>query len=101
LFKVRDDVTLKELKDQPNEINQQLNPEDTRRVEYVWYELPSFNSEGRLTSSQLELTNDINVRSMFPIFGQDNIFPTIEMDATLLRPPEDIIKSLIPPNEDV
>ncbi|AES64062.2 40S ribosomal S10-like protein, putative [Medicago truncatula] len=86
LFKVRDDVTLKELKDQLDEINQRLNPEDTRRVEYV---------------CQLELTNDIDVRSMFSIFGQDIIFPTIEMDATLLRPPEDILKSLTRPDEDV
>jgi len=32
LFKVQVDVTLKDLKDQLNEINQGLNPEDTRRV---------------------------------------------------------------------
>ncbi|AES89953.1 40S ribosomal S10-like protein, putative [Medicago truncatula] len=32
LFKVRVDVTLKNLKDQLNEINQGLNPGDTMRV---------------------------------------------------------------------
>jgi len=40
LFKVRDDVMLKDLKDQLNEINQGLNPGDTRRVEDVQYERP-------------------------------------------------------------
>jgi len=33
LLKVQVDVTLKDLKDQLNEINQGLNPRDTRRVE--------------------------------------------------------------------
>jgi len=32
-------VTLRGIKDQLNEFNQGVNPEDTRRVEYVWYKL--------------------------------------------------------------
>jgi len=100
LFKVRDDVTLKELTDQLDEINQRLNHIDTSRVEYVWYERPSFDSDGRLSFSRPELTND-DMRSMFSIFGQHSMFPRIEMDATLLRLHEDILKSLIQPDEHV
>jgi len=41
MFKVRYiNVTLKGLKDQLEEINQGLNPGDTRRVKYIWYERP-------------------------------------------------------------
>jgi hypothetical protein len=47
LFMVRDDFTLKDLKNQPDEINQRLNHGDTRRVEDIWYECPSFNSVER------------------------------------------------------
>jgi len=97
LFKVRYiNVTLKGLKDQLNEINQGLNPGDTRRVEYVWYEGPSFN-KGRITFSRLELTNDDDVRSMFSIFRQHSMFSWIDMFVTLLRLHEDILKSLILP----
>jgi len=68
LFKVRYiNVTLKGLKDQLNEINQGLNPEDTMRVEYVWYECPTLD-EGGITFNRPELTNDDDVRSMFWIF---------------------------------
>jgi len=93
LFEVRVDVTLKDLKDQlDDDINQRLNPRDTRRVKYVWYELPSFD-DGRITFSRSKLKNDEDVRKMFSIFGQCSMFPTIEMDALLLRSPEDILKS--------
>jgi len=67
MFKVRYiNVTLKGLKDQQNEINQGLNPGDTRRVAYIWYERPTLD-EGRISFSRLELTDD-DVRSIFLIF---------------------------------
>ncbi|KEH41062.1 40S ribosomal S10-like protein [Medicago truncatula] len=88
--------TLKGVKDQLNEINQGLNPGDTRSVEYVWYEHPTFD-EGRITFSQPELTNNDDVRNMFLIFCQHNMFPWIDVFVTLLRSPEDILKSLIMP----
>jgi hypothetical protein len=48
------------------------------------------------------LTNDDDdVRSMFSLFSQHNMFSTIELDVSLLRSPEDILKSLIRPEEDV
>ncbi|KEH17274.1 40S ribosomal S10-like protein, putative [Medicago truncatula] len=96
LFKVwYINVMLKALKDQLNEINQGLNPGDTWNVEYVWYERPTFD-EGRITFSWPELTNDDDVRSMFSNFYQHIMFPWIDMLVTLLRSPEDILKSLIP-----
>jgi len=101
LLKVRYiNVTLKCLKDQLNEINQGLNPKDTRRVKYVWYELPMFD-EGRISFSRLELTNDDDARSMFLIFCQHNMFPWIDMYVTLLRSSEYILKSLILPEDYV
>ena len=69
-------------------------------MEDIWYERPSFDSVGRLTFIQMILTNDDDVKSMFLIFGQHNMFPMIEMDASFLRSPEDILKRLIRPDED-
>jgi len=68
MFKVRYiNVTLKGLKDQLNEINQGLNPGDTKRVEYVWYERPTLDDE-RITFRRVELKNNEDMRSMFSIF---------------------------------
>jgi len=48
MFKVRYiNVTLKGLKDQLDEINQGLNPRDTRRVKYILYERPTLD-DGRI-----------------------------------------------------
>jgi len=91
-FKVGDGVTLKDLKDQLNEINQGLNPEDTKRVEDDQCERLM-----RLHFNEIILTNDDCVRSMFSVFRHHNMFPMIEMDATLLGSSEDILKSLILP----
>jgi len=90
LFKARIDITLKDLNDQLNEINQGLNPGDTRRVEDLQYACPSY-----LQTEKIVLTNDDCVRSMFSRYYQERMFPVIEMEATLLRSPEDILKSLI------
>ena len=64
MFRVRDDVALKDLKDQLDEINQRLNPGDTKRVEYVRYKRPKLD-DGRVSFSWVELKNDENVTSMF------------------------------------
>ena len=53
LFKVQDDVRLRDLKDQLNEINQRLNPGDTRKVEYIQYGCP-----GLLQSDKIMLTDE-------------------------------------------
>jgi len=47
------------------------------------------------------LTDDNYVRSMFSRYYQDRMFPRIEMEAMLLRSPEDILKSLILPENYV
>jgi len=88
-------VTLRGLKDELNEFNQWVNPGDTRRVEYVRYKRPTLN-EGRISFSWVELTNDENVTSMF---WEHNKFLWIDMRITLLRSTEDIINSLIPPED--
>jgi len=95
LFKVQDDVRLKDLKDQLNEINQRLNSGDTRRVEDIQYGCPVL-----LQSDKIILTDDDCMRSMFFVF-QHRIFLRIEMDAMLLRSPEDILKILIQPQDYV
>jgi len=87
LFKVRVNVTSKDLKDQLDQINQQLNHRNTRRVENVGYQRPSIDSVGRLTFNRMMLTDD-DVRNMLLIFGQHNMIPMIEMDISLLRSPK-------------
>ena len=87
-------VTLRSIKDQLNEFNQWVNPEDTR-VEYVRYKCPTLD-DGRISFSWVELTNDDNVRSMF---WEQCMFQWIDMRVTLLRSTEDIINNLIPPED--
>jgi len=95
-FKVQVDVTLKDLKDHSNEINQELNYGDTRRVKDVQYARPDL-----FKSQKIMLTDDDCVMSMFSIYRQHHMFPRIEMEATLLRSLEDILKSLILPENYV
>ena len=88
-------VTLRGLKDQLNEFNQGVNLGDTRRVEYVWYKRPTLD-EGRISFSWVKLTNDENVMSMF---WEHNMSQWIDIRVTLLRSTENIINSLIPPED--
>jgi len=88
-------VTLRGFKDELNEFNQWVNPWDTRRVEYVRYKRTTLD-DGRISFSWVELTNDENVTSMF---CEHIMFQWIDMRVTLLRSTEDIIKSLIPPED--
>jgi len=88
-------VMLRGLKDELNAFNQGVNPRDTRRVENVRYKRLTFD-EGRVSFTWVELKNDENVTSMF---WEHNKFQWIDMRVTLLRSTEDIIKSLIPPED--
>ncbi|KEH30291.1 hypothetical protein MtrunA17_Chr4g0033301 [Medicago truncatula] len=92
LFKVRVDITLKDMNDQLNEINQGLNLGDTRRVEDLQYACP-----GYLKGQKIMLTDDDYVRSMFSSYYRERMFPVIELEATLLRSPKDILNNLIRP----
>jgi len=88
-------VTLRGLKDQLNEFNQGVNPRDTRRVKYIRYKCSTLD-EGRISFTWVELTNDENVKNMF---WEHNMFQWIDMRVTLLRSTEDIINSLISPED--
>ena len=88
-------VTLRGLKDQLNEFNQGVNHRDTRRVKYVRCKRPTLD-EGRVSFTWVELTNDENMKSMF---WEHNMLQWIDMRVTLLRSTEDIINSLIPPED--
>jgi len=46
LFRIHNDVTLSELKDELDQINRQLNHRDTRRVVGVEYRCPLSDSAG-------------------------------------------------------
>ena len=94
LFRIRDDVTLSGLKDELDQINRQLNHRDTRRVVGVEYRCPLSDSAGSLRFSRMKLTNDDDVRTMFSVFGQHNARGPIELDASLVRSTEQILKSL-------
>jgi len=95
LFRIRNDVTLSELKDQLNQINRQLNHRDTRRVVGAEYRCPLSDSAGSPWFNRMKLTNEDDVRTMFSIFGQHNSRWPIELDASLVRSVEQIMKSFI------
>jgi len=90
LFKVWVDITLKGLKAQLIEINQGLNPEDTRRVDDIWYARPCY-----WNTVKIMMTDDDCMRSMISRYYRERMFAVIEMEAMLLRLPEDILNSLI------
>lgn len=94
LFRIRDDVTLSGLKDEPDQINRQLNHRDTRRVVCVEYRCPLSDLAGSLLFSQMKLTNDGDLRTMFAVFGQHTTRGPIELDASLVKSAEQILKSL-------
>ena len=88
-------VTLRGLKDELDEFNQGVNPKDTRKVQNVRYKRPTID-KWRASFTWVELKNDENVTS---IFSEHNVFQWINMRVTLLRSTEDIIKSVIPPED--
>ncbi|RHN72166.1 hypothetical protein MtrunA17_Chr2g0284721 [Medicago truncatula] len=94
LFRILDDVTLSGLKDELDRINRQLNHKDTRRVVGVEYRCPLSDSAGPLRFSRMKLKNDDDVRTMFSVFGQQSTRGPIELDASLVKSAEQILKSL-------
>jgi len=82
LFRVQVDVTLVDLKDQLNQINQRLSHRGTRKVDGVRYRRPLIDSAGILQFRKMMLTNDDNMRSIFSIFGQHIIFSTINFEVS-------------------
>ena len=94
LFRIRNDVTLSGLKDELDQINRQLNHRDTMRVVGVEYRCPLSDSAGSLCFSQMKLTNDDDVRTMFSVFAQHSTRGLIELDTLLVRSDEQILKSL-------
>jgi len=94
LFRIRNDVTLSGLKDELDQINRQLNHRDTRRVVGVDYRCPLSDSTRSLCLSRMKLTNDDDVRTMFSVFAQHSTRGPIELDASLVRSAEQILKSL-------
>ncbi|KEH29298.1 hypothetical protein MTR_4g033270 [Medicago truncatula] len=87
-------VTLFGLKDELDQINCQLNHRDMRRVVGVEYRIPLSESARSLRFSRMKLTNDDDVRTMFSVFGQHSTTGPIELDASLVRNAEQILKSL-------
>nr|ABD32829.1 hypothetical protein MtrDRAFT_AC150440g14v2 [Medicago truncatula] len=94
LFRIRDDATLSGLKDELDQINHQLNHKDTRRVVGVEYRCPSSNSAGSHRFSWMKLKNDDDMRTMLFVFGQHSTRGPIELDASLVRSAEQILKIL-------
>jgi len=95
LFRTHNDVTLSGLKDELDQINRQLNHRDTRKMVGVEYRCPMSDSARSLRFSRMKITNDDDVRTMFSVFGQHSARGPIELDASLVRSAEQILKSLI------
>ena len=94
LFRIHNDVTLSKLKDELDQINRQQNHRDTSTVVGVEYQCPLSDSAGSLRFGRMKLTNDNDVRTMFFVFGQHSTRGPIELDASLVRSAEQILKSL-------
>jgi len=90
----RIDVTLSGSKDELDQINRQLNHRDTRRVIGVDYRSPLSDSAGSLRFSRMKVINNDDVRTMFSVFAQHSARWPIELDASLVRSTEQILKSL-------
>lgn len=101
LFRVRVDVTLVDLKGQLNQINRRLDHRDTGRVDNVGYRRLLIDSTVRLQFNQMMFKNDDDVRNMFSISDKYNMFLTINLDVSLLGSSENILTSLIWPDENV
>jgi len=91
----RIDNCLTASKKQLNEFNQPVNPGDIRRVKYARYKRKTLY-DGRISFNWVDLTNNDDIRSMF---WEHNMFQWFVMRITLLRSTEDIINSLIPPED--
>jgi len=94
LFRIRKDVTLSGMKDELDQINRQLNHRDTRRVVGVEYRCSLSDSAGSLQFSRMKLTNNDDMRTMFSVFGQHSTRGPIQLDTSLVRSIEQILKSL-------
>lgn len=101
LFRVRVDVTLVDLKGQLNQINRRLDHRDTGRVDNVGYHRLLIDSTVRLQFNQMMFKNDDDVRNMFSISDKHNMFLAINLDVSLLGSSENILTSLIQPDENV
>ena len=96
LFRIHNDVTLSKLKDELDQINRQLNHRDTRKVVSIKYRCPFSDSVSSLQFNRMKLTNDDDVRTMFSIFAQNSTRGPIELDASLVRSTEQILKMFAP-----
>ncbi|AES66906.1 hypothetical protein MTR_2g083240 [Medicago truncatula] len=94
LFRICNDLTFSGLKDELDQINRQLNHIDTSRVVVVEYRCPLSDSTGSLRFSRMKLTYDDDMRTMFSVFRQHNTRGPIELDVSLVRSAEQILKSL-------
>jgi hypothetical protein len=60
----------------------------------VEYRCPLSDSAGSLRFNRMKLTNNDDVRTMFSVFGQHSTRGPIELDDSLVRSGEQILKSL-------
>ena len=60
----------------------------------VEYRCPLSDSTGSLRFSRMKLANGDDVRTMFSVFGQHSTRGPIELNASLVRSVEQILKSL-------
>jgi hypothetical protein len=88
LVRIRDDVTLSDLKRRLSSLHQFG---EQRSVTEIVYRRPSICADGTVLFTKKELRTDDDVRTMFSIFTRYMTKGPIELDATLVRSVEAIL----------
>ncbi|KAK2458085.1 hypothetical protein QL285_005284 [Trifolium repens] len=90
LFRIHINITIGDLKHQLTQLNSRCHYRDQRRVTDVEYRRLSVCSDGFVLFTNMRLTNDDDVRTMFNIFSQYMTKGPVELDTKLVRSVEDI-----------
>ncbi|XP_045796116.1 uncharacterized protein LOC123890528 [Trifolium pratense] len=98
LFRIHEQVSLSDLKQQLTQINRRLNFRDPRTVTDVEYRRPSrISNNGTMLFTHVKLHNNDDVRTMFSVFSEYRSYVPIELDAELVRSVENILSCMIRP----
>jgi hypothetical protein len=101
MFRIGVDSTLSDIKEQLDEINRCcINRNDDRNVTSVEYRKPSITSDGSVTFTKMQLTNNDDVRNMFSIYSRHSTKGPIELDAKLTRSVDAILANMKHPEDD-
>ncbi|XP_050885549.1 uncharacterized protein LOC127091071 [Lathyrus oleraceus] len=91
MFKLIDFTSLEDIKD---EIHYLLPYRDNRKIVKLEYRSPSIGNRGNIEFNKFELKTQAGVRAMWNTFFRFEIKVLLELEATISRSGEDILKML-------